>query len=168
MKTPKPQPDPHTLPEKPPNTAWTIFGPQLSVFFLDFRSTFSRLKKSSIFRLPPKRSTILETSSQNIFCFDFDYLLETFWHQFSMFHDSPKFMFRNEYNAKCLFLLLKAFHFGIKNPSKNHVCSRHLPGHPFLDFMLISNENCRFWNPFKIQWAPKWDPKSIKWRPIFF
>ena len=31
-------------------------------------------------------------------------------------------------------------------------------------FMLISYEINRFGVPFKIQWAPKWDPQSTKWR----
>ena len=34
----------------------------------------------------------------------------------------------------------------------------------FDDFMLISYETCRFGDSFKIHWAPKWDPKSTKWR----
>ena len=33
-------------------------------------------------------------------------------------------MFCNIYNAKCLFWLLKAFHFGIKNQSKEHEFSK--------------------------------------------
>ena len=33
-------------------------------------------------------------------------------------------------------------------------------------FMLILFLNGRFEDPFKIQWAPKWDPKSTKWRQI--
>ena len=29
--------------------------------------------------------------------------------------------------------------------------------------MLIVCQNDRFGDPFKIQWAPKWDPRSTKW-----
>ena len=35
----------------------------------------------------------------------------------------------------------------------------------FVDFMLVLYENARFGDPFKIQWAPKSNPKSTKWRP---
>ena len=33
------------------------------------------------------------------------------------------------------------------------------------DLMLILCENGRFWNPFNIQWAPKWNSKSAKGIP---
>ena len=36
----------------------------------------------------------------------------------------------------------------------------------FFNFMLAFCRKVRFWNPFKIQLAQKWDPKSIKWRQI--
>ena len=35
-----------------------------------------------------------------------------------------------------------------------------------VDVMLVLYKNNRFWDPFKIQWAPTSDPKSTKWRPI--
>ena len=62
---------------------------------------------------------------------------------------------------KCSFLLFKASHLGIKNPSPKHVFPRRLPGQPFL--LIIRTWS--IWDPFRIQWAPKWDPKSTKWHP---
>ena len=40
----------------------------------------------------------------------------------------------------------------------------------FVDFMLVLYENARFGDPFKIQWAPKSNPKSTKrhQKPSFF
>ena len=38
----------------------------------------------------------------------------------------------------------------------------------FVDLMLILYEKDRFGHPFTIQWAPKWDPKSTKWRKNVF
>ena len=58
----------------------------------------------------------------------------------------------------------RVLHVGIKNPSQNYMCSKHLPGHPFLDFMLIVYENNRFGDPFRIQWGAKCHPKSSELR----
>ena len=56
------------------------------------------------------------------------------------------------------FLLLMASHF----PKNMFVRDAFLE--TFLDlFMLVLYEKGRFGEPFKIQWAPKWDPKSTKW-----
>ena len=41
--------------------------------------------------------------------------------------------------------------------------SRNGFGSLFDDFVLILSEFSRFVDPFKIEWAPKWDPKSTKW-----
>ena len=56
-----------------------------------------------------------------------------------------------------LFLLYKASNFAIKNPSKNNVFQRHLLFEVWCWFhaKLIDN-------PFKVQRAPQWDPKSTK------
>ena len=56
-----------------------------------------------------------------------------------------------------------------KNPSTNHVFVKTPSWRPFF-FMFILFENCRFGKPFKIQWASRWDLKSIKWhqKPSFF
>ena len=63
-----------------------------------------------------------------------------------------------------LVLAYQGLPFDIKNQSQHYVFSRHLTGHPFSSFMLILKENDRFGDTFKIEWAPKWDPKSTKWR----
>ena len=83
---------------------------------------------------------------------------------FFVFCKHRTLIFYNMYNAKCSFLPPKYLHLGIKNPSQNQIFSRRLPGHPFCDFRLILQENCRFGKPFKIRWALGWDPKSTKWR----
>ena len=61
----------------------------------------------------------------------------------------------NKHRAKTSFLLSQASHFGIENPSKIHVFSRHPPGPHFSSFYVIL---CRKKTipgpPFKIQWAP--------------
>ena len=48
--------------------------------------------------------------------------------------------------------------------STNHVFVKTPSWTPFcLNFILILYETDRFGDPFKIQMAPKWDPKSTKW-----
>ena len=59
----------------------------------------------------------------------------------------------NKYNAKCLFWLFEASHFGTENQSKHHVLLRRLLDILFCYFILSLWENGRFGNPFKIQWA---------------
>ena len=49
------------------------------------------------------------------------------------------------------------------NRPPSHVYPRRLPVHIFILFWFSPNL-VEFGNPSKIQWAPKWDPKSIKWR----
>ena len=55
------------------------------------------------------------------------------------------------------------FLFGIKTQLKNNVFSKPLFGPNFSHFMLIGFEKYTLGTPFKIQRAPKWHPKSIKW-----
>ena len=77
-----------------------------------------------------------------------------------------KLILCNKYNAKCLFWLINASHFDIKNQSQNHVFSRHLPAHPFFKFYVDVIGKWSIWGPFKIRWVPKWDPTSSKWRQV--
>ena len=70
----------------------------------------------------------------------------------------------NKYRAKCSFLPLKASRFGIKSPSKNHVFSSHPPGPHFSPFYVDLGWKSDFGIPFWTQLAPKWHPKSVKWR----
>ena len=47
---------------------------------------------------------------------------------------------------------------------KNHVFSRHLLDPIFLDLIRSCAKKVRFWDPFKIQWGAKLQPKSLKVR----
>ena len=62
----------------------------------------------------------LKIRSRSVLCYD----VGCFWIRltsiFFIFLNSQK---TNMYNAKCLCVPLKSFHFGIKVPSQNHVCS---------------------------------------------
>ena len=111
---------------------------------------------------------------------DFEWFRMTFCDAFSIkFHDpaKPLKLQHLQYNATCLFLLLKAFHFGIKNLSQIHHFSRRLPGDPFSWFYVVFMRKWSFGGPLNIQWAPKWDPRrpsgsknincSTAWRCFF-
>ena len=56
-----------------------------------------------------------------------------------------------------------ASHFGIQNPSKNHMCSRDLPGRRYHNLIWIFYEDDRFGDPFKNPTGSKSHPKSTKW-----
>ena len=90
-------------------------------------------------------------------CFNFDAFLMPFGSPFSInFPDRLNLLICNQYNAKTSSLPFLASHFGIKNKSTNYICSSPLPGSHF----SICSKTCRFWDPFKIQWAPERDHKS--------
>jgi hypothetical protein len=56
----------------------------------------------------------------------------TFWFNLSSnFMIEQNLLICNTYNAKCLFLHLKALYFSIKTHSQKYAFSRCLPGHPF-------------------------------------
>ena len=56
----------------------------------------------------------------------------TLWFNFSSnFMIEQNLLICNKYNAKCLFLHLKALYFSIKTHSQKYAFSRCLPGHPF-------------------------------------
>ena len=127
------------------------------------------------FVLTPKSSTsyIISKTIQNLKrlirwpqIVQFWSIWDAFWDPFSFkFRDLLNLLDCNKYNAKPCFLQFRASHFGIKNQSTNHVVSNPFLGPHFSRFMLIFIKKAHFRDPFKIQWAPQWVPKSTKWCP---
>ena len=69
------------------------------------------------------------------------------------------------YNAKSLFLLLKAYQFGIGNPLQIHIFQDTLLDPICSNSVVFYVQKCDFGTPFKIkiQLACKWQPKSTQW-----
>jgi hypothetical protein len=96
---------------------------------------------------------------------NFGHFLGPFGHPFFIkFLDRPNLLNCNKHCVKTLLLPFQASHFGIENPLKIHVFSRHPPGPHFSSFYMNLCQKARFWDPFKIHWGAKWRPKSAKWR----
>ena len=105
--------------------------------------------------LKKRRLKISKNATLDAPSFNFDDLLMPFGLLFSInFRDHLNLLSYNNYHAKTFFLQFQAFHFGIKNQSKNNVFSTPLSGDYFSHFMLICLRNYNFWDPFEIQWAP--------------
>ena len=78
-----------------------------------------------------------------------------------VFHHSPKTRVCHKVLCEMLAIAFQGISFWHQKSISKSCFSRHLRG---LDFKLILYENGRFGDPFKMQWAPTWDPKSTKWR----
>ena len=65
----------------------------------------------------------------------------------------------HKYNTKTSFLQFQASHFGIKNQIM-FFSNPFLEPH-FSNIFRLFQQTVDFGPPFKIQWALKWDPKSI-------
>ena len=117
-----------------------------------------KLIKKHMFSKPHKIPTNSTMGAQGL---NFGHFLGPFGHPFFIkFRDRPNLLNCNKHGVKTLLLPLLASHFGIENPLKIHVFSRHPPGPIFSSFYMNLCQKARFWDPFKIQWASKWHPQS--------
>ena len=80
---------------------------------------------------------------------------DLFWHQFCLYSTTPRTHIFAICISKCLFLLLKVSHFGIKNPS------RHLPRHVFFRFHAHCIRTISMLGPFQNQVGAKRGSKSV-------
>jgi hypothetical protein len=130
-------------------------------FLADFLRS-QKLIKKHIFSKPHKISKNSTMGAQGL---DVGHFLAPCGHPvFIKFRDSPNLLNCNKHGVKTLLLPLLASHFGIENPLKIHVFSRHPPGPNFSSFYMNLCQKARFWDPFKIHWAAKLRPKSAHWR----
>ena len=149
LQAPKHQPDPHNC-RASPKIGNGLTGLKVPHFLI--LGTLFPSQKCLKYRFPSKPSKIWKRCSRNVvftsmliicripFCINFHY---NSW--------LTQLVSCSNYNAKCLLLLLKASHSGIPNLSNKHVCSRHLPGHPY-DFILIVRENDKSPSRPHVEW----------------